>query len=568
LIEEILIRDLGIITEATLPLGPGLTVLTGETGAGKTMVLTALGLLLGDRADSSSVRRGASALSVEGRWQVGGNGNVIAQVEEAAGFIEAGELILSRSVTTDGRSRATVGGRSVPAGVLNEIGSALVVVHGQADQLRLKSAIAQREALDRFGGASISTALAAYQQVFFEHKKVSLELTELRASLANRLQEAEEIRAAVSELERLDPKPNEDQELAELAGRLTHTEELRIAAADAHEQLLTESYDGQDAVSLVGRARKALENAAVHDEKLASQVQSLREIGSTLNEIAAELSGYLASLETESTLSLDEVQNRRAELAVAMRKYGPTLDETISYREGAAKRLLELDSSTDTIDKLAARESALAIELEQASDALTAARKAAAIDLANRVSIELQALAMDGARLHVSIAAAPEPTATGRDQVSLLLESYNGAEPRPLGRGASGGELSRIMLAIEVVLAGSDHAPTFIFDEVDAGVGGEAAIEVGRRLAKLALDAQVIVVTHLPQVAAFANRHLRVEKSSDGEAAATSVEPLLGEHRIGELARMLSGLGDSDSARSHASELLTLAANEFPALHA
>ncbi len=567
MIEEILIRDLGIITEATLPLGPGLTVLTGETGAGKTMVLTALGLLLGDRADSSSVRRGALALSVEGRWQVGSNGAVIAQVEEAAGFIEAGELILSRSVTTDGRSRATVGGRSVPAGVLNEIGSALVVVHGQADQLRLKSAIAQREALDRFGGASISTALSAYQQVFFEHKKVSLELTELRASLANRLQEAEEIRAAVAELERLDPKPNEDQELAELAGRLTHTEELRIAAADAHEQLLTESYDGQDAVSLVGRARKALENAAVHDEKLASQVESLREIGSTLNEIAAELSGYLASLETESTLSLDEVQNRRAELAAAMRKYGPTLDETISYREGAAKRLLELDSSTDTIDKLAGRESALAIELERASDALTAARKAAAVDLANRVSNELQALAMDGARLHVSIAASPDPTATGRDQVSLLLESYKGAEPRPLGRGASGGELSRIMLAIEVVLAGSDHAPTFIFDEVDAGVGGEAAIEVARRLAKLALDAQVIVVTHLPQVAAFANRHLRVEKSSDGEAAATSVEPLLGEHRIGELARMLSGLGDSDSARSHASELLSLAANEFPALH-
>ena len=568
MIEEILIRDLGIITEATLPLGPGLTVLTGETGAGKTMVLTALGLLLGDRADSSSVRRGASGLSVEGRWQVGGNAEVIAQVEEAAGFIEAGELILSRSVSTDGRSRATVGGRSVPAGVLNEIGAALVVVHGQADQLRLKSAAAQREALDRFGGGEVAAALASYQKLFFEHKKVSAELGELRASLANRLQEAEDIRAAVAELERLDAKPGEDQELGDLAGRLTHTEELRIAAADAHEQLLTESYDGQDAVSLVGRARKALENASVHDEKLASQVESLREIGAELNEIAAELSGYLASLESESTLSLDEVQNRRAELAAAMRKYGPTLEETISYRDHAAQRLLELDSSTETIDQLAARESARAVELERSSEVLTAARKAAAEDLANRVSNELQALAMTGARLHVSITQSPEHTATGRDQITLLLESYKGAEPRPLGRGASGGELSRIMLAIEVVLAGSAQAPTFIFDEVDAGVGGEAAIEVGRRLAKLALDAQVIVVTHLPQVAAFANRHLRVEKSSDGEATATSLELLAGENRVAELARMLSGLGDSNSARSHASELLGLAANEFPALHA
>jgi DNA repair protein RecN (Recombination protein N) len=306
----------------------------------------------------------------------------------------------------------------------------------------------------------------------------------------------------------------------------------------------------------------------VHDEKLASQVESLREIGATLNEIAAELSGYLASLESESTLSLDDVQSRRAELAAAMRKYGPTLEETISYREGAAIRLLELDSSTETIDQLAARESSLAIDLERSAEVLTAARKAAAIDLANRVSIELQALAMTGARLHVSIARAPEHNATGRDQVNLLLESYKGAEPRPLGRGASGGELSRIMLAIEVVLAGSDHAPTFIFDEVDAGVGGEAAIEVGRRLAKLALDAQVIVVTRLPQVAAFANRHLRVEKSSDGEASATTLELLAGEHRVAELARMLSGLGDSDSARIHASELLNLAASEFPALHA
>ena len=568
MIEEIVIRDLGIITEATLPLGRGLTALTGETGAGKTMVLTALGLLLGDRADSSSVRRGANSLSVEGRWQVGGNSAVIAQVEEAAGFIEGGELILSRSVTTDGRSRATVGGRSVPAGVLNEIGSALVVVHGQADQLRLKSSAAQREALDRFGGAPLAKALSEYQRLFSEHKVVANELSALRASLKNRLQEAEDIRAAVVELERLDAKPGEDQQLAELAARLTHTEELRIAAADAHEQLLTESYDGQDAVSLVGRARKALENASAHDEKLAVHLESLREIGASLNEIAADLSGYLASLESESALSLDEVQNRRADLAAMMRKYGPSLEEAIGYREGAEKRLLELDSSTDTIDKLAARESALAAELEAQAERLTAARNSAAEELANRVSLELQALAMAGARLHVTISQTPELTSTGRDQVALLLEAYKGAEPRPLGRGASGGELSRIMLAIEVVLAGSDHAPTFIFDEVDAGVGGQAAIEVGRRLAKLAQDAQVIVVTHLPQVAAFANRHLLVEKSDSTDGTQTSLQKLEGETRVAELARMLSGLGDSDSARSHAAELLNLAADEFRALHA
>ena len=558
MIEEIKIRDLGVITGATLSFGPGLNVLSGETGAGKTMVLTALGLLLGERSDTSAIRQGQDQAFVEGRWFLPEPNQVAEVVEAAGGRIDGGELLVNRSVGRDGRARASVGGASVPVGVLAGLGERLVVVHGQADQIRLKSAGAQREALDRFAG--LGEALAAYRELWSEWKDAQLRLSELRNLSANRVIEAEGLRAAIEELDRLQPVSGEDSQLAEVAERLTHSEELRIAASNAHELLSSEGFDdASDAIALVGKARRILEQAAIHDPELGRQAEALKELGYQLGESAAALSGYLASAESGGAAELERVQQRRAELGAAMRKYGPTLDDVVSFHESAGRRLLDLDSSDEQIEALAAQVSAMQVELQTKAADLTEKRVQAAGKLAAAVTAELAGLAMSGSSLVVDVKPAGELGAHGADQISIQLSSYPGAEPRPLGKGASGGELSRIMLAIEVVLASSHEAPTFIFDEVDAGVGGAAAIEVGRRLANLAKFAQVIVVTHLGQVAAFASKHLRVLKTVDDSYTASDVLTLEGEARIEEIARMLSGMGESDTAKASARELITRA---------
>ena len=558
MIEQIRIRDLGVISDAQLDLGPGLTVLTGETGAGKTMVLNALSLLLGSRSDSSSIRKGQDQAFVEGRWLL--PKDALDRITSSGIEVEDQELILSRSVSSEGRSKAVVSGRSVPVGILSEIGEHLVVVHGQSDQIRLKSAAAQREALDQFAGSTLEVLATQYAEVFASWKQVSSSLELLTTESASRAREADAIRAAVEELTKLDPKPGEDTELAEQATKLTHLEELRIAAANAHEELSSESFDeGRDAITLIGKARRALEQVSDHDPALAKYAEELKEIGFSLNETAASISGYIASLDSDGANELDAIQLRRAEITAAMRKYGPSLEEVITYLETSGARLLELDSSDEAIEKLTVEERELAKTSHELAEKMSTIRSKAASELSAAVTSELAALAMSGASLDVQISRLPELASFGFDQVSLLLSAYPGAEPRPIGKGASGGELSRIMLAIEVVLAKSELAPTFIFDEVDAGVGGAAATEVGRRLAMLAKNAQVIVVTHLPQVAAFASRHLRVLKSSTAEYTATDVVALEGEQIVEELARMLSGLSESESGKSHAKELLDLA---------
>lgn len=556
MIEEILIRDLGVISEARLEFGPGLTVLTGETGAGKTMVLNALGLLLGERSDSGSVRKGQSASYVEGRWLLPQES--LAKLQEMEVDLEDVELILSRSVSNEGRSKAAMNGRSVPVSLLNEIGGQLVVVHGQSDQIRLKSSTAQREALDQFAGQKLAEKLGKYREIYGNWKRISQNLADLREHSNTRAREAEEIRQAVQDLTDLDPKPGEDQELFEKAERLTHLEELRIAATSAHEELSSETTDAHDAIALVGKARRSLEQVGGHDTKLADLALQLKEIGFNLGEVSAALSGYLAELDGDSG-QLEEIQQRRALINQAIRRFGPTLDDVIAYKESAGNRLLELDSSDQIIEKLAAEEASLLDQASALAEEISQLRKLAAERLAVEVTEELGNLAMSGASLIVDVESIGELKEHGSDSISIRLSAYPGAEPRPLGKGASGGELSRIMLAIEVVLAQSDKAPTFIFDEVDAGVGGAAATEVGRRLAKLARNAQVIVVTHLPQVAAFANRHLRVLKSSTHEFTASDVIRLEGEEVVEELTRMLSGLSESVSGRSHAQELLELA---------
>ncbi len=560
MIEEISIRHLGVIGEARLPLGPGFTALTGETGAGKTMVVTALGLLLGDRADTGAIRSGTGQALVEGHWHVDEHGAVAERVRDAGGDLDGGALILSRSISQEGRSRAVVGGRSTPVGVLNEIGQQLVVVHGQSDQIRLKSATAQREALDRFAGPEIATLLGDYQEVYRRWNEAQSELDVLVAERDRRAREADDLRIAMTEIEQAAPQRGEDVALSERAERLTNLEDLRLAAAQAHELISSESLDeARDALSLIETARRSVDRVASHDPELQPIVDAIANAGFVVGELAGQLSSYLASLDSDGGRELEQVNERRAELNTLMRKYGPTLDEVIDYLDSGSGRLLELDQDNDRIASLRAEVDADRARVMQLADRLSDLRRVAGIRLSERVTGELAALAMGSARITVEVTQRDDYTTSGRDQVAILLQPHPGAEPRPLGRGASGGELSRVMLALEVVIAATDPVPTFIFDEVDAGVGGASAIEIGRRLARLAQNAQVIVVTHLAQVAAFATNHLRVVKDHDGTVTASSVQQLHGDERIAEMARLLSGLPDSESGLTHARELIETA---------
>ena len=560
MIEEIFIRDLGVIGEARLPLGPGFTAITGETGAGKTMVVTALGLLLGDRSDGSVLRQGAGSATVEGHWLVDPAGAVADRVRDAGGALDDGELILGRSVSQEGRSRATVGGRATPVSVLSEIGEQLVVVHGQSDQVRLRSATAQRQALDRFAGPELAAVLDEYQATYRRWQANQSELDVLVAEHASREREAEELRIAMAEIESVDPRPGEDVELAARADRLTNLEDLRLAAAGAHELLSSDDpVEARDALGLLDSARRRLERVSDHDASLEPIVEGLASASYLVADVSTQLSRYLGDLDADSGRELEVVQERRAELSEIARKFGPSLQEAIDHLVSGSARLLELDQDSDRIEGLSSAVETDRERVIQLAAELGAVRRRFGVQLAERVTAELAALAMPNARLSVEVTDRPDFGLSGKDAVAILLAPHSGAEPRTLGRGASGGELSRVMLAIEVVIAGNDPVPTFIFDEVDAGVGGASAIEIGRRLARLARTAQVIVVTHLAQVAAFSTNHLRVVKDSDGAVTASSVQQLAGEERIREMARLLSGLTDSESGLQHARELIDAA---------
>ena len=560
MIEEISIRDLGVIGEARLPLGPGFTALTGETGAGKTMVVTALGLLLGERSDSAAIRSGSAQAVVEGRWLIDPDGPVAERVRDAGGELDGAELILGRSVSPEGRSRAVVGGRSAPVGVLSEVGQQLVIVHGQSDQVRLRSATAQREALDRFAGVELAPLLEEYQAVYRRWQATQGELDVLVAERDRRSREAEELRIAMVEIEAVNPRRGEDEELAERADRLTNLEDLRFAASQAHDLLSSETADeGQDVVGLLASARRQVERVAEHDAALGPIAEGIAAASFTISELSTQLASYLSGLDADGARELEVVQERRATLNALVRKFGPTLDHAIDYLDSGSGRLLELDNDSTRIESLGAEveaDRALVIEL---ASRITQVRTLNAARLSERVTAELSALAMANAAITVTVEDRPDYSLTGKDQVSILLQPHPGAEPRPISKGASGGELSRVMLAIEVVLAGTDPVPTFVFDEIDAGVGGASATEVGRRLAHLAESAQVIVVTHLAQVAAFSTNHLVVEKGTDGSITSSNVRLVHAEERTAEMARLLSGNPDSETALAHARELLEAA---------
>jgi DNA repair protein RecN (Recombination protein N) len=601
MLEEVRITGLGVIDDAVLDLSPGFNVVTGETGAGKTMVVSGLGLLFGGRADPSRVRPAAERASVEGRLSVAADGPVAQQVNEAGGDLDddGAALILSRSVSAEGRSRAYAGGRSVPVSLLISLADDLVAVHGQADQQQLLKPGRQREALDRFAGADFAAVLARYQRAYQRHREIRAELDQLTSQAREREREADDLRRGLAEIEQAEPAEGEDVDLLAEEERLSHADALHSAATTAHEALLGDpsstQYDAADAVTLLGAARQALEAAAHHDSALAALGARVSEAAYLVSDVAADLASYAQSVEADP-VRLAVVQERRAALGRLIRLYGaeppapagagdpagaatsgepagtggslpdgPTtggLAAVLAWAKRAWARLAELEGDDDRIAALADEEASLAAEVGQLAGDLSAARKEAADKFADDVSAELTALAMPHARLTVAVTPLGEPGPHGADEIEIRLAAHPGAPALPLHKGASGGELSRVMLAIEVVFAGADPVPTFVFDEVDAGVGGKAAVEIGRRLARLARLAQVIVVTHLPQVAAFADTHLVVEKADDGSVTRSGVTRLDRPGRVRELSRMLAGLEDSEFGRAHAEELLSAAAAE------
>ncbi|MGN6414319.1 DNA repair protein RecN [Flexivirga sp.] len=567
MLRELRIQGLGVIDDALLDLSPGLNVVTGETGAGKTMVVQGLGLLLGGRSDAGLVRGGADKAYVEGIVELVTDHPAVVRAREAGaeadpedGAVGNTELILARSVSGQGRSRAHVGGRSAPVGVLGELGELLVAVHGQADQWRLQRPEQHRVMLDDFGGTPVASALAAYRRLHQQWQDTVSELTELTERARERAQRLDLLTAALEDIERVDPVPGEDTELSAESERLTHADGLREGAGAAHALLAgDDSGDPGDAqshvVELVARARQALAGLADHDAELAALDGRLRELGVLAADIAGDLASYLADLEVDPA-RLEHVQQRRAELTGLLRKYGESIDDVLVWSKSAAAEAAALAGSDDRIQQLRGRLEELEPQLDAAAQKLTKARSTAARKLQKAVTEELAHLAMGSARLTVTVTSDPAHRAAhGVDEVEILLAANAGAVPRSVAKAASGGELSRVMLALEVVTA-TGTVPTFVFDEVDAGVGGAAALDIGARLARLAQQAQVIVVTHLAQVAAYADRHLVVHKSSDGHITASGVSAVDGEDRLAELARMLGGVSDSAAAREHAQELL------------
>ena len=588
MLREIRIQNLGVIDDAVLELSAGLNVVTGETGAGKTMVVSGLGLLLGARADAALVRTGAKAAVVEGVLEVGSEHPASLRVIEAGGDAEDG-LILARTVSAEGRSKAHVGGRTVPVSVLGELGELLVAVHGQSDHWRLRQPEQHRLILDRFAGESVAGPMARYEALYDEFHRVGAELRHLRGLARDRAREVDVLRLGLEEIEAIDPLSGEDLELRGEDERLAHSDGLRVSAGQAHALLTgdqdslysftgldegSRSGDGSngDVADQLATARAALAPMTSHDAALFDLDRRLQELGYLAADLGTDLVAYLSEVDVDPA-RLAWVQNRRADLARLQRKYGDTVDDVLAWAKESAARLTELEGADDRADGLQLRLEALRADLSSAAGELSAGRTFAAAGFGARVTTELSHLAMGKAVVQVALGRRQDPdglcldagtqpvrfTRHGVDDVEILLAANPGAPLRSVAKAASGGELSRVMLALEVVTRSGD-VPTFVFDEVDAGVGGKAALDVGARLAALATSAQVIVVTHLAQVAAYADRHLVVRKTDDGHITASGVVAVTGEERLRELARMMAGVEDSDVAIEHARELLGQAA--------
>ena len=573
MLAEIAISNLGVIRHASAELSPGLTVLTGETGAGKTMVVTGLRLLTGGRADASRVRTGADGAVVEGAF---GTEELPEEVREAVGAIAAGagaeadengEYLVSRSVKASGRSSAHLGGRKVPAATLSELAGHLLTIHGQNDQLRLMAPEQQLAALDRFDPA-IQAKLDAYREAYTAWRAAAKDLKERTEKRLELAQEVDRLQFAIDEIDAVAPQAGEDEELVATINRLQDVDALREAAETA-----LMAIDGADAVGgvggeeepasdLIGRAQAALEGAS--DQELRDLGARLGEVAGVLSDVSAELGSYTGSLPSDPE-ELERLLQRQQEIKGLTRKYAPDAAGVVAWRDKAGARLAKIDTSEGAVETLKAKVAELEQAMTKHAAALTKARTKAAGKLGEAVTEELHGLAMPKAQLTVNVAKA-QYGRDGADTVEILLAPNSALEPKPLATSASGGELSRVMLALEVILSESSSGATLVFDEVDAGVGGRAAVEIGRRLARLARGNQVIVVTHLPQVAAYADTHLHVSKDIGDVAVTSGVAALQPEERIEELARMMAGMDDSDTGRAHAAELFERAQGEVEQL--
>ena len=558
-LEEITIRSIGVIDHSTLEISKGLTVLTGETGAGKTMILTALNLILGGKADSALVRKGSERLVASGRFSIPKSSEHL--FEEV--LVEDGELIVTRTVASDGKSKATTNGVSATASTLSAVGENLVEVHGQAANQNITKSSRQRELVDRFGQIDLSD----YQRSLHDYHELKERITALKKSIAQKDKELSDLREFANSFKKLDPSVTEYAEIDGEIARLSSVEEFRLATAQA-----TAAIEDEEAGSLtsLGVARRALEAARSKDPLLEAIYQQLSESFFLLDDAQSALNSYQSKLEADP-VRLDFLHARKAEINTLIKKFGGSgthehelselrvrfknSSDAIADLEGGDQRLQELDRELTGHKKV----------LLSAAKSVSEARVKAAEKLSKLVTAEIQQLSMPHASFVAKVEsadyAAPKEsdfTSQGCDEIVMFIQGHKDAPLVSLAKGASGGEMSRVMLALEVVIATTHPIGTYVFDEVDAGVGGKAAIEVGKRLHQLAQHAQVIVVTHLPQVAAWADSHFVVTKNNDGVVSQSDVRNVSGEDRIEEIARMLAGLENSASAREHATELLSL----------
>ena len=568
-LEEISIRNLGIIDQSTIELGSGLNVLTGETGAGKTMILTALALVLGGKSDSSLVRTGTERLVASAQFNLPAVAPDLQEIVDSSGSdISDGSLILTRTVNSDGKSKAVAGGTTVPAATLANFADQLVEIHGQAANHQIVKAARQRELLDRYAGAKFSKELSSYQEVFSRYNELKARIKSAVDSASKKDREIIELEEFLLGWQKLKAVRGEYADTTNQIARLSSVEDLRTASAGATEALSDET---SGALTALGASRRFLDLAKGKDSKLDEIAGSISEGFFLIDDAARELTSYLTALEADPG-KLDVLQSRKAAINSFLKKYGSSIDPDedlillAARAKGAKEAIADLNGGEDRIKELQNELAGIKSELVKSAKKLTDLRNEAALALSKEVTTEISALAMPHTVFSIAITSADytgslkesDFTILGCDEIAMQIQGHAGAPLIALGKGASGGEMSRIMLALEVVLAQTHPVGTYIFDEVDAGVGGKAAIEVGRRLAALAKHTQVIVVTHLPQVAAWADTHFVVKKSSDGSVSQSDVTKLEDKARVEEIARMLAGLEGSASAQEHAAELLAM----------
>jgi DNA repair protein RecN (Recombination protein N) len=565
-LEEISIRGLGVIEETTLELGPGFTVLTGETGAGKTMILTALSLVLGGKADSSLVRKGRDRLIASATFKVASR--IEEMSAEKGARTEAGELILTRTLNSEGKSRASAGGVSVPASVLSELGEELIEIHGQAASMSITKIAKQREILDRYAGVELRDASSQYKSSFLDYNNLKIKIDSLKTNAVGREKEIAALREFSAAFMKVRPKIGEMSNLTTEITRLSSVETLRTSVSESLSSLISEEVG---IVDTLASAKRNLEAVSEKDPYINEILSAITDSFFQLSETAHSARSYLDGLEADPA-RLEIAQSRRAELSTFLKRYSlvdgddeqiaelniryEQVEESIADLTGGEERLLHMEGELGLLFQ------ALCVQAQKLSEV----RRFFAVQLSAAVSNEIHMLSMPHTEF-LCVVSSPDYskklsssvfTLIGADDVAMLLQTHRDGPLVQVARGASGGELSRVMLALEVVLAESEPVGTYIFDEVDAGVGGKAAVEVGRRLRELSRHAQVIVVTHLPQVAAWADSHFVVRKNDDGAVSQSDVVSVVGDRRIEEIARMLAGQEDSKSAKEHAAELLAM----------